>query len=72
MIKYDREERKWIFKPKIVTLTDRGTERVKYTDDVEYYEDMADKHDFITVDKVEDFEPTDKEKIGRASCRERV
>ena len=58
MIKYDRENQKWVFYPKKITITDRGTERIKYTDDVSYYEEMANKHDFLTVDKVEDFEPT--------------
>ena len=62
MIKYNKESQEWIFEPKKVTLTDRETERIKYTDDAEYFQEMADKHDFITVNSIEDFVPTTEQK----------
>ena len=57
MIKYDREQQEWLFQPKKVTLTNRNNQETKYTDDVEYYQEMSDKHDFITIDNVENFVP---------------
>jgi hypothetical protein len=57
MIKYDREQQEWLFQPIKVTLTNRNNQETKYTDDVEYYQEMSDKHDFITIDNVENFVP---------------
>ena len=57
MIKYDREQQEWLFQLKKVTLTNRNNQETKYTDDVEYYQEMSDKHDFITIDNVENFVP---------------